>query len=62
MSKTLVRCEDRMVFEINPQTWEPMTCSYYDACCFSAPDPTVTYVSYADWTKKRQVDWWRRYK
>lgn len=50
--KTIVRCKDRMVFEVDPSTLKPKTCSYYDAYCFSDPRPGVTYMSHSEWTRK----------
>jgi Fe-S-cluster formation regulator IscX/YfhJ len=47
--KTLVRCNDRMVFEIDPVTKEARSCSCYDAYCFSDPRTDVTYIEYFEW-------------
>lgn len=44
-----VRCEDRMVFPINPETLEPTGCSRYDPYCYSDPMPDVDYIGHAEW-------------
>ena len=56
MKKLMVRCVDKMVFEINPTTLEPKTCSYYDAWCFSDPDKNVKYINHAEWCKMSMED------
>ena len=48
--KTIVRCQDRMVFEVDPDTWEPKRYSSYDPWCFSHPEPSVKYISHDEWT------------
>lgn len=55
--RTLVRCEDRTVFEINPTTLDAKTCGYYDAYCYSDPLPDVTYISYSEWVGMRNTQW-----
>lgn len=41
------------VFEIHPDTWDPMTTAVYDPYCFSDPDPGVEYIEFFDWLKRR---------
>ena len=55
--KTLVRCADRMVFEIDPNTLEALTCSYYDAYCFTDPLTEANYVNYFEWLNRREKRW-----
>lgn len=45
----IVRCLDKMVFKVNPETFEAKTCSYYDAYCFSDPLRDAVYIDYHDW-------------
>lgn len=59
---TLVRCEDRMVFEIDPVTTEAKSCSHYDAYCFLDPRKDVEYMSYSDWLKQQDKHIERYYK
>lgn len=47
--KTKVRCDNKMVFEINPDTLEAKTCSSYDPWCYSDPDPNVNYIEFHEW-------------
>ena len=49
----MVRMEDRAVFRIDRTTGEAISTGYYDAYCFSDPDPTVEYISYSDWLDMR---------
>ena len=51
----VVRCADRMVFQINRGTGEAATCSVYDAYCFTDPDPGVEYLEWADWVERRNA-------
>jgi len=51
--KTVVRCPDRMVFEVNSKTLDPIRASCYDAYCYSDPEPDVEYIEYWDWILKR---------
>jgi len=50
----VVRLPDRMCFKVKRSTGEPVSCSYYDAYCFTDPDTTVDYMSYAEWLEIRQ--------
>lgn len=52
MSKTMVRCVDRSVFEIDPVTLEPKHCSVYDPYCYSDPELGVTYIEHSDWCRQ----------
>jgi hypothetical protein len=49
-----------MVFQVSPDNFEPKTCSYYDAYCYSDPRLDVEYMDYFDWLKimneKRMLD------
>ena len=47
--KTVVRCPDRMVFEVNPKTLDPIRSSCYDAYCFSDLEKDTEYIEYYDW-------------
>lgn len=65
--KTIVRCSDRMVFEINPSNLEPIRSSYYDAYCYVDPLPDVKYIEYPEWLKMtfekldaEMDNYWRR--
>jgi hypothetical protein len=51
MKKLMVRCVNKMVFEIDSITLDPKTCAYYDAWCFSDPDKDVKYINHAEWCK-----------
>ena len=53
---TLVRTEDRMVFEIDEETLEAKHVSTYDAYCFSDPEPNVKYLGYDDWLRLQRKD------
>lgn len=55
--KTIVRCIDRMTFEIDPITLDAKECSYYDAYCYSDPLSDVQYIEFTDWVKKRNDQW-----
>lgn len=55
--KTLVRCIDKSVFEIDPVTLEAKHCSVYDAYCYSDPEPNVTYIEHSDWVGLRNQQW-----
>ena len=51
--KTLVRSEDKTVFEIDPITLEPMRSpTLYDPYCFDNPNPEVIYMSFAEWCRE----------
>ena len=39
--KLIVRCPDRMVFEVDRKTLDPKRCSVYDAYCYTDPDKDV---------------------
>lgn len=52
--KVMVRCVDKNVFPVNPDTLEPLSCGAYDPWCFSDPEPGVKYVEHFDWTKKKE--------
>ena len=58
----MVRCPDRMVFEVDPVTLKAKTCSYYDAYCFADPEPGVTYISFSEWCNLRNKQWDREMK
>jgi len=60
--KTYVRCYDRTVFEINPDTLEPKSCGSYDAYCFIDPEPDVIYIEHNDWVLLRNKQWDREMK
>ena len=51
--KLIVRCPDRMVFEVDRKTLDPKRCSVYDAYCYTDPDKDVEYMEYSDWVVKR---------
>jgi hypothetical protein len=51
MNKLLVRCHNRMVFEVTRDNYEPKTSSYYDAYCYSHPRRNVEYMDYFEWLK-----------
>lgn len=55
--KTLVRCEDNRVFEIDPKTTEALACSYYDPYCRSCPGEDVIYMEYSEWLKLCDRRW-----
>ncbi len=50
--KTIVRCVDRTVFEVDPITLEPKRASCYDAYCYTDPEPNVRYIEHAEWTQR----------
>lgn len=60
--KTLVRCVDKSVFEINPITLEAKSCSCYDAYCYSDPEKDVKYIEHSDWVKQRNEQWKKKYE
>lgn len=60
--KTLVRCNDRMVFEIDPITTEARSCSYYDAYCFTDQRTDVTYIEYSEWLNHCNKRWKKYYE
>lgn len=60
--KLLVRCEDRIVFEINRDTLNPLSTGCYDAHCFSDPLPGVEYISHSEWVRLRNKQWDREMK
>lgn len=53
--KVKVRSEDRMVFEVDPITLGAKTVSYYDAYCYTYPEPDTIYLEYYDWTRRRST-------
>ena len=53
LMKTIVRCPDRMVFEVDPVTLKAKTCSYYDAYCYIDPRPDVLYIELDIWNMRR---------
>ena len=55
--KTVVRCNDRMIFEIDPITLDAKECSYYDAYCYVDPKPTINYIEYSEWVGMRNKQW-----
>lgn len=60
--KVLVRCDDKTVFPINPDTLEALSTGYYDAYCFTDPESNVQYISYSEWTRLRNKQWDREMK
>ena len=54
MKHIIVRCTDRMVFPVNPKTLEPLSTSYYDPYCYSAPLPETEYMEHSTWCLKKQ--------
>ena len=51
--KTLVRDRlTRVVFEIDPDTLEPLNTSRYDPFCYSHPDWDTIYMELYDWEAK----------
>jgi hypothetical protein len=61
MKKLIVRCGDKMTFEVDRKELEAITLSIYDAYCFSNPDQNVDYIEYQDWLKSRNDIWQRKY-
>lgn len=60
---TMVRCcTDRTVFEIDPETTEALTCSYYDPYCYSDPKEGVEYMEYSDWLEQCDKRWAKYYE
>ena len=59
MRPLLIRCEDRTVFEIDRQTLQPKTASYYDAYCFSDPRPDADYMPYTVWLSSKNRQWYK---
>lgn len=55
--KTLVRCNDRTVFEIDPITLDAKSCGFYDAYCYTDPCPDAVYISQSEWTRLRNCQW-----
>ena len=55
--KTIVRCPDRMVFEIDPVTLNSKQTSRYDAYCFTDPLPDVKYISHGEWCRQLNKQW-----
>lgn len=55
--KVVVRCEDRMVFEIDPITLDPKSQSVYDAYCYTDPAKDTEYVAFSDWVILRNIQW-----
>jgi hypothetical protein len=47
----VVRCYDKMVFEVCRDTLEAKTVSHYDAWCYSDPRTDVEYLEFQEWTK-----------
>lgn len=62
MRPLLVRCLDKTVFPIDRFTYEPLSCGWYDAYCFTDPDPAVDYMSKTEWDSKQQLRWSRYYE
>jgi hypothetical protein len=52
--RTLVRCVDRTVFEVDSQTLEPKGCSVYDAYCYTNPESGVRYIEHAEWCMRER--------
>lgn len=55
---TVVRCDDRTVFEIDDKSLEPKNCGYYDAYCFVDPKPDVEYMAYTEWCQLRSAQFY----
>jgi len=53
--RTLVRCVDRTVFEVDPVTLEPNGCSVYDAYCYTDPEQGVRYIEHAEWCQRDRM-------
>ena len=49
----IVRCDNRMTFEVDRISLEARHCSRYDAYCFSDPESGVEYLSLHEWLLKR---------
>ena len=62
MMKTMIRCLDRMVFEVDPVTLKAKTCSYYDAYCYTDPQPDVLYIEFGEWALRQSLmrEWYER--
>lgn len=60
--KTLVRCDDGTVFEIDSVTTEALSTGYYDAYCYSDPRNDVNYMEYSDWLKQSDKRWAKYYE
>lgn len=54
MNTIKVRCTDRMVFRVRPDTYEALSCECYDPYCYIDPEPGVTYIEYSDWCELRR--------
>ncbi len=59
--KILVRCEDRTVFPIDPTTLEALSTGYYDAYCYTDPEPNVNYISFSKWCTLRNEQRYQYY-
>lgn len=57
MKKLFVRCVDRTVFEIDPETLEPLGPSCYDAYCYTDPRRDVNYIEHMEWTNLQSEQW-----
>jgi hypothetical protein len=55
MQRTLVRCEDRTVFPVNPVTLEPLSCGWYDPYCYCDPELGVRYIEHTTWSQRPRV-------
>jgi hypothetical protein len=53
MKKLVVCFPNRMIFEVNRTTLDPLRTSSYDAYCFSDPRPDVEYMSSDVWYRER---------
>jgi len=45
----IVRCPDRMTFEVDRETLEPKSTGCYDAYCFTDPRRDVDYMGLDAW-------------
>lgn len=62
MKRLIVRCIDRMIFEIDKDSLEAKHCSRYDAHCFNDPDSNIEYIEFTDWVKMRNAQWDKQQK
>lgn len=51
-TKTVVRCYDMTIFEIDSVTLEPKRCSRYDPYCFIDPAKGVAYMNIDEWQQR----------
>lgn len=47
--RVIVRCVDRSVFEVNPDTLAPHGPAVFDPWCYTRPIPGVEYLDHAEW-------------